>query len=129
MYIIFLPYIIDVGTFLLLTVLSSSITSSVGDNPLLVCDLTYGSSTQSLDAAMPTLTWTTDLSNVDMSAQTSSRLGDTRFESRLTIMNINSSYCGEFSCTGSDINTAQPSTASTRVDVGMLLCIVRQQYN
>ena len=87
--------------------------SSLGDDLMLVCNISYPTA-QDLTASAPTLAW----SEVDLSAQSSQVVGGVFFESVLDISSVNSSYCGYYTCAAVDDRIAAPFTGTASVQVG-----------
>ncbi len=105
-----------VGSFTALDVLTPSLSVLYEESTVLICRVTYPDN-QALMDAMPSITWTTDLLDVDISNQTESTMGS-EFNSTLNIGGANSSYCGVYTCAASDSNVAVASTEIAMVDVG-----------
>ena len=85
---------------------------------MLVCSVSYSNS-QDLLGSAPSLLWTApSLSMVDLSNQSAVVASDVRFESKLTIANVNFSYHGEYDCIASDNRTVILISNSAMVHVG-----------
>ncbi len=65
----------------------------------------------------PNLTWSTELDGVDISNQTV-ETQDTFIQSSLNIRNTLPRYCGTYTCSAIDVNSAGPVNDTTTVDVG-----------
>jgi hypothetical protein len=109
------------ASFVNFAIVTPSIQGLPGDNIVLNCGVEY-LSRDHLDTSMPQLTWSTDLSNVDTSAQ-SLHIGENSANLTLSLSNVNSSSCGEYSCSAMDRFTGLPSSgnATVIVDTGTLL--------
>lgn len=105
-----------VGSFTSLNVTDSQ-TGSLGATVNLQCSITYPS-VQNYITAMPSITWTTPLSDVDISNVNVTVVGGGRnSQATLILDSVNSSYCGTYTCSVMDQFTGVPSTADTTVDV------------
>ena len=105
-----------IGSFTSLSVTDSQ-TGSLGATVNLQCSITYPSS-QHFMTAMPLITWTTPLSDVDISHVSMTVVGGGRnSQAALILDSVNSSYCGTYTCSVVDQFTGVPSTADTTVDV------------
>ena len=96
------------------------VTSSVGGDAMLVCNISYPTP-QELADSTPTLTWTSELSNVDLSGQNSQEIDGVYLESVLNIANVDSRYCGNYTCSANDDRIAQPVTGTASVQVGRFI--------
>ena len=106
-----------IGSFTALNVPTPSVSVFYEDSIQLECRVTYPDNQLLMDA-MPSITWTTDSMDVDLSNQTDTT-NDDEFVSILYIRNANSSYCGVYTCAVDDSNVALESTETAVVDVGM----------
>lgn len=90
----------------------------------LTCSVTYMTS-QRLGISMPLIRWDTDLDHVDISDQTVLSSGESAY-SNLTLSNVNSSYCGIYTCSAMDRFTGLPSTGSATaiVNTGKVLWFI-----
>ena len=65
---------------------------------------------------MPIITWSSNLTNVDISGQSLYTDAELAY-SILNLTNVNSRYCGVYACTAMDSFTGLPSTANAVVEV------------
>jgi hypothetical protein len=86
---------------------------------MLVCNISYPSSGER-NASMPNLTWSLGPYGVDLSNQDSQDSGDVYFVSVLSVSSVDSSHCGDYTCSAIDRNIAQPFTGTANVQVGKL---------
>lgn len=86
---------------------------------MLVCNISYPTS-QDLANSSASITWTTGLSNVDLSDQSEVVVDGVYLEAVLNIMSVNSSYCGAYSCSALDDRIAQPTIGTATVQVGKM---------
>ena len=92
-------------------------TASLGEEVILMCNISYPSS-QDLTDASPTLDWLTELTNVDPSTSSQVTTEDAYLVSVLNLTSVNSNHCGVYTCAAEDMFVAQPSNLSARVEVG-----------
>ena len=86
---------------------------------MLSCSITYSTPQDSQDA-MPVITWSSGLTGVNLSAQSYQVRDAVTWESVLNLTNLNSSYCGSYTCSAGDSRVAQLTTANAQVQVGKI---------
>ena len=90
--------------------------ASFNENVELQCSITYDSADE-LAQADPTLVWTTMLA-MDISGQQITTMPNEIFTATLSLMSVDSSFCGDFICTAEDSQTAGTTMTTSSVDVG-----------
>lgn len=105
------------GSFTGFNIETPQVSSSLSDNVMLVCNISYPTTVERM-ASMPTLTWTSGPGGVDLSDQDSRNVSDVYFESVLNLTSVNSSHCGNYTCSAIDNRIAQPFTGTANVQVG-----------
>ena len=103
------------GSFTALSVITPSIATSLGENIVLECNISYPTAQDLMDANA-TLDWSTELSNV-ASSQTVTEM-DRYLVSELSLLSVNSSYCGMYTCTANDDLVALSTSDTAMVQVG-----------
>ena len=109
--------LLHTGSFIEFNLETPTVTTPVDMDVMLSCSITYSTPQDSQDA-MPVITWSSGLTGVDLSAQSYQVRGTVTWESVLNLTNLNSSYCGSYTCSASDSRVAQPTTANAQVQVG-----------
>ena len=91
-----------------------------GANLTLVCNVSYPT-VQTATVSMAFFSWNTDFEGVDITDQNLTQIGEV-IVSQLHLDSVNSSYCGQYSCSVTDRYTQLPTTgyATTLVDTGEL---------
>ena len=89
---------------------------------MLVCNVSYPTNEERM-GSMPTLVWTIGPTGVDLSDQNSLDVGDVYFESVLNLMSVDSSHCGDYTCSANDDRIAQPVTGTASLQVGKSSCL------
>ena len=103
------------GSFTALNVVTPSIATSLGEDIVLECNISYPTAQDLMDANA-TLIWSTELSNVASSQSVT--VMDRYLVSELSLPSVNSSYCGMYTCTASDDLVALSTSDTAMVQVG-----------
>ena len=107
---------LSAGSFTGFNIETPLISSTLGQDVMLVCNVSYPTNEERM-GSMPTIVWTIGPAGVDLSNQSSQDV-DVYFESVLNLMSVDSSHCGDYTCSANDDRIAQPVTGTANLQVG-----------
>ena len=96
-------------------VTTSSVQGPPAGHLTLICNVTY-LSPDHLVASMPAITWSTNLTNVDISDQSLNTDAEFAY-SALNLVDVSARHCGVYICSAMDNFTGQPSIGNATVSV------------